>query len=349
MYIAFQILGLVVGMFIFYLLIVALIPGWSVPEQSLKRPDYQSPEKHEPVGSKKDVKFPVRGTNISAWLFMPENRSGPVPCIVMGHGLGGTKDCGLDKYAARFQRAGFAVLAFDYRFFGESGGEPRQLVRIPYQLEDWAGAIEYARSLAEVDPGKVALWGSSLSGGHVIVMASRDHEVACVAAQCPGLDGRATAKWAFERQGTWHVLHQVVHGQRDLVRSWLRLSPHKVPLVGKPGTVALMATPDAYETFGRIAPKDFINNACARIIIRGDKYRPVNHARNVRCPVLLQICDHDNVTPPSAVQQTTDQLGQYAEVKHYPIGHFDIYLDANFEQAMTDQVEFFRKHLLLQH
>jgi cephalosporin-C deacetylase-like acetyl esterase len=345
MYTTLTILGVIVGIFILYLLAVALIPGMAVPEQGIIRQDSQRPAALKTVSAKKEVGFQVKGTDLSAWLFLPNPRSTPVPCIVMAHGLGGTKDCGLDKYAARFQDAGFAVLAFDYRFFGQSRGEPRQLVWIPYQLEDWAGAIAYARSLEEVDDSRIALWGSSLSGGHVIVMAAKDHNIACAVAQCPGLDGRASAKWALEHQGLAYTLRQVVHGQRDLVRSWLKLSPHKVPLVGKPGTVALMSTPDAYESFGRIAPKDFINQACARIIIRGDKYRPLAHAKNVRCPILLQICDHDDVTPPSAVQQTINELGQYAEVKHYPIGHFDVYLDANFEQSIADQVDFFKKHI----
>ena len=346
MKIALIILGIAAGIIVSYFLIVGLAPGISVPRQSLRRPsDWQHRTGGSTYGSKKDVTFKVNGTTVSAWLFLPENRSGPVPCIVLGHGFGGTKDCGLDYYAAGFQAAGFAALAFDYRYFGESGGEPRQLVRIPDQLEDWAGAIEYVRGLAEVDPSKVALWGSSLAGGHVIIMAARDHQLACVAAQCPGLDGQASAKLAYERLGLGLGLRILVHAQRDLVRSWLGLSPHNVPLVGAPGTVALMNTPDAYETFGRIAPEGFINEACARIAIRGDHYRPVQDAPKVRCPVLLQICDQDSITPLSAVEETATNLGQYGEVIHYPCGHFDIYLGENLEKSLADQVAFFKKHL----
>ena len=82
-----------------------------------------------------------------------------------------------------------------------------------------------------------------------------------------------------------------MHAQRDLVRSWLGLSPHKLPIVGQPGTVALMTTPDAYAAFAELAPAGFVNEACARIAVRGDKYRPITYASRVRCPVLLQICD----------------------------------------------------------
>jgi pimeloyl-ACP methyl ester carboxylesterase len=129
------------------------------------------------------------------------------------------------------------------------------------------------------------------------------------------------------------------------VRSWLGLSAHKIPIVGKAGTIALITAPDAYETFSKLVPEGFINEACARITIRGDKYRPVKYARNVRCPVLLQICDLDTITPISAAKETEAGLGNYAEVKHYPIGHFDIYFRDNFEQSVKDQLVFFEKHL----
>jgi pimeloyl-ACP methyl ester carboxylesterase len=263
----------------------------------------------------------------------------------MGHGFGGTKDMGLESYAIRFLEAGFAVLIFDYRHFGESEGEPRQLLWIPYQLEDWSSAITYARGLKQIDPAKIALWGTSLSGGHVIATAAKDNQIACVVAQCPGLDGRASGEMFFDRVGIGHLLRMAMHGQRDYLRSLLGLSPHKIPIVGKPGTIACLTTPDAYDHFRKSVPASYINEVCARIFIRGDKYRPVKQAQNVRCPVLLQICENDTLIPISAAEETERQLGKYAETIYYPIGHFDIYIGANFEKAVNDQVLFFKKHL----
>jgi len=340
-----QVIAILIVVLAVYLLIVALVPGLSVPSQELnrvRRPDEAVEAKPPP--SRRDVSFAVKGTSISAWLYLPSALSAPVPCIVMGHGGGGTKDMGMETYAVRFQEAGFAVLAFDYRHFGKSGGEPRQLMWIPYQLEDYAASVEYARSLKEIDSAKIALWGTSASGGHVIVIAAGDHRIACAVAQCPGLDGRASASMAFKRDG-FANLPLLVHGQRDLVRSWLGLSPHKIPIVGKPGTRALMTTQDAYDGYSKLVRLDFVNEACARIAIRGDKYRPVKKAKNVRCPVLLQICEHDSFTPLSAAEEAERCLGEYAEVKLYPIGHFDIYSGEDFERSLSDQLEFFKKHL----
>ena len=330
-----------------YLLFVGLVPGFAVRAQTLKRPaGFREADDGPSYGQKKDVGFKVKGVRIDAWFFPAENASGPTPCIVMAHGLGGTKKCGLDRYAAEFQKAGFAVLAFDYRYFGGSGGEPRQLIRIPDQLEDWAAAVEYARGLKEVDPARIALWGSSLSGGHVISIAAGDPGIACLAAQCPGVDGEASGLAAFKRMGLKQMLRLVVHGQRDLVRSWLGLSPHKIPLIGEPGTVACINAQDAHDKFGLIAPPGFINEACARIAIRGDKYSPVKYAAKVGCPALLQICDRDELVPRQAVEKTADKLAGPVTVRHYDIGHFDIYLGVNFDKAVADQIEFFKEVLV---
>ena len=97
----------------------------------------------------------------------------------------GTRDMGLMPYAERFAAARMAVLAFDYRHFGTSGGQPRQVINIRQQLEDYQAAIRFARSVEGVDPERIALWGTSLSGGHVIVVAATDPRIAAVVSQVP--------------------------------------------------------------------------------------------------------------------------------------------------------------------
>ena len=246
---------------------------------------------------------------MSAWLFLPRKVSAPVPCIVMAHGFGGTKDMGLEVYASRFQQAGYAALVFDDRALGESGGEPRQLIRPQSQLEDYAAAIEYARGLHQVDSERIVLWGTSYSGGHVIMTAARDRRIACVIAQAPGLDGRATGRMIVKREGWGFMLRMLLHAQRDMFRSWLGLSPHTIPIVGPPGTIACLNTPDSMHAFAALATSRLRNEVCARIWLEGGGDRPVQYAQDVRCPVLLQICDHDDTTPASAVRETERRLG----------------------------------------
>src|SRR6478752_1701674 len=104
-----------------------------------------------------DVRFASGDADCAAWLYRPEGVS-PAPMLVMGHGLGAVRGMRLDAYAERFASAGFAALVFDYRHFGASGGEPRQLLDIRRQLEDWRTAVAHARGLEGVE--KVGLFGS---------------------------------------------------------------------------------------------------------------------------------------------------------------------------------------------
>jgi dienelactone hydrolase len=338
------VLGIIIGVIILYLAIVTFAPGFTVPRQPLGEPkDVGEEEFKEPPPFRTDVTFEVKETKISAWLYLPEDLSTPVPCIIMGQGFGGTKDILLERYAIRYRNAGYAVLVFDYRHFGTSEGEPRQLMYISYQLDDYRAAIEYARGRKEIDPDKVVVWGTSASGGYGIFLAAEDKRIAGVVSQCPGLDHKASEQMFLEKLGIGHMLKLFVHGQRDMMRARLGLSPHKIPLVGKPGTMAFLPVAEAYEGYSKIVSKHFVNEVCARIVLRAHGFDPVKHIQNVGCPVLIQICDYDKLAP--LRPETVAELIKYAEMKRYPIGHFDIYEGENYERAVSNQLEFFEKIL----
>jgi hypothetical protein len=139
-----------------------------------------------------DVRFRSGAEECGAWLYRPEDE-GPRPIVVLGHGLGAVKEMRLDAYAERFLAAGFGALVFDYRHFGASGGEPRQLLDIARQLEDWRAAVSFAHGLPWVDPDRVAIFGSSFGGGHAILTAANDPRIAAAIAQCPFTDGLSSA------------------------------------------------------------------------------------------------------------------------------------------------------------
>src|ERR1700736_1726676 len=147
--------------------------------------------------TRRDVAFPSSGDECRAWLFMPDAERPPL--VILGHGLGATREFGLEPYAQRFVDAGIAALVFTYRHFGDSGGRPRQLLDIKHQLADWAAALAYARSLDGIDRERIALWGTSFGGGHVIEAAARDGAVAAVVSQCPFTDGLAASRAASPR------------------------------------------------------------------------------------------------------------------------------------------------------
>jgi pimeloyl-ACP methyl ester carboxylesterase len=263
----------------------------------------------------------------------------------MSHGFGGTKDMLLESYALHFVAAGLAVLTIDYRYFGASEGEPRQLFFISNQLEDLSAAVEYARGLEEIDPNKIALWGTSASGGYGLVIAARDKKIACVCGQCPALDSERDGHEAVRREGMAFFIRLFVHAQRDMGRSRFGLSAHRIPIVGKPGTLAMITAPGAFDGYASLAPPGFVNEVCARAILRTQGFSPLKAARDVDCPVLLLACEKDNLVSLASVLETAENLGDLAEVKRYPIDHFDIYQGEHFERSVGDQLAFFTRHL----
>lgn len=123
-----NLIGIFLGIIIIYLAIVIFSPGFNVPKQPIPGLKSAAKEKNnKSPSSRMDISFEVGGSIIKAWLYLPVDVSGSVPCIVMNHGFGGTRDWILENYAMRFQDAGMAILTLDYRHFGESEGEPRQL------------------------------------------------------------------------------------------------------------------------------------------------------------------------------------------------------------------------------
>lgn len=294
-----------------------------------------------------DVAFSSRGTTCRAWLYQPDpSTQGGAgrPCIVMAHGFGGTRDAGLEPYAHRFAAAGLAVLLFDYRHFGASDGEPRQLLSVRRQLQDYATAIAFARSLPQVDPRRVAVWGTSFSGGHALVTAAQVPGIAAAVAQCPMMDGLAAVRNIVAYAGLGSLLRLTAHGLLDLCVAPFG-GTRLIPIVGKPGELAMMSSADAEAGYRAIAPPDFQFDVAARIALSAGLYRPVKSAARVRCPVLLQICDKDSVAPVTAVDDVARRLGPLAEVRRYPIGHFEPYLPPHFEQSVSDQLEFLARHL----
>lgn len=299
---------------------------------------------HEPT----DVRFHVEGEALAGWWFQPATPArSPCPCIVMAHGLGGTRDAGLVPYARAFAEAGFSVLLFDYRHFGASEGEPRQLVSVRRQLADWQGAIDFARQQPGIDPQRIALWGSSFSGGHVLVAAARDGGVAAVSAQGPMMDGLAAVLNVVGYAGIGGILRLSTLALRDQLRALLGGTPLYAPIVGRPGETAAMATADAYDGYRAIAPPDWRNELAARLALQLPLYRPLRHARRLPCPVLIQVCGRDSVAPPEAAEKVASRAGGRAELRRYDdLGHFDIYVGDGFERSCSDQIDFFQRQLL---
>ncbi|MCE3030583.1 alpha/beta hydrolase [Streptomyces sp. CMSTAAHL-2] len=258
-----------------------------------------------------------------------------------------TKEPATDQFAARFHEAGFAVLAFDHRRFGASGGTPRQIVRFDEQIADWHAAIECAATLPGVDPDRIALWGFSLAGGHVFRVAADHPRLACAIAQTPLVDGRAVAPHALRSMTPGAALRLFGRGVADALGGLVGRPPLLVPTAGARGSVASLTTPDALDGDRALDPgrrhTGWEQTVAARIVLRLGGYRPGRHASRIRCPLLVVVCDQDRSALPAPAVRAAGEAPA-AEVVHLTGRHYAPFLESH-EEAVAAELSFLEKHL----
>jgi pimeloyl-ACP methyl ester carboxylesterase len=283
---------------------------------------------------RRDLSFPVDGDGCAAWLYQAAGGTGAAPIVVMAHGLSGTRRDGLGPFAERFAEAGIAALLFDHRGFGDSGGEP-DLFHPARQLEDWRAAIAFARSLPNLDPDRVATFGSSMGGGNALAAAAEDRRVAAAVSQVPFID----------------ILRQAHRPPPSvLARSLLAaiLARH-LPAVGRPHEAAFINAPGGEEGWRHVVAggedSGWRNRVSARWLL-DRPYRPARHAAKLHCPWLLCVGEADRVARPGPAIAAA-RRAPFGELRTYPgVDHFDIYDGPEHEAVVADEVEFLRQHLL---
>lgn len=311
------------------------------------------------LGERTDVAFDSGGEQCRGWLFRPDAKTaipagespdaasdavsaGTVPCVVMAHGLGATKEGKLADFAARFVEAGAAALVFDYRHFGDSDGVPRELIDIKLQHEDWQAAIAHARTLDGIDPNRIALWGSSFSGGHVIWTAARDPRIAAVVAQIPHTSGPA----GVLATGPKRIAYFAYAALRDQIGRLFGREPFYIPVIGPPGSMATLTTDGAEKLYRDMYPAgwEIPNRAAGRLGLWLGAYSPLRDAAKVRCPLQVVIGETDTITPPAPARKVVDRAPR-AELVTYEGGHFDAYFGETFEQISAAEAEFLAHNL----
>jgi uncharacterized protein len=297
------------------------------------------------------VTFRSAGVELDGWHFNGtgtafEGASGR-PVVVMAHGLGGTKDSGLEPFAAGLAEAGLDVLAFDYRGFGASSGTPRQSVSMAGQLDDYRAAMAAAARLPGVDPQRLVLWGVSLSGGHVLAAGAGREDVAAVVSLTPLVDGRAAARLALKHHRPSTMLRSTGAGLRSRVSALRGGEPVLMPVVARPGELGALTLPGHLESYLALAGPTWRNEVDASVGFELGNHRPARHAASLRCPLLVQIADFDRSAPPRASAKAAE-AGR-AEVRHYPCDHFDVWPGRDwFEPTLEHQLHFLRRHLGVQ-
>lgn len=285
------------------------------------------------------LEFPSHGMTCRGVLYTPNADSRNLPCVVMAHGFGLTHASGLAPFKEAFCNAGYAVFAFDYRYFGESDGQPRQTLSPRKEVADWLAALSFARQLDRIDGSRICLWGTSFSGGLVIAVAAKDGRVQCTISQCPMVDGLASLLGVIGYAGLMQAMRLTYHGTVDWLRRGLGMSPRYIASAGRPGELGMMTAEDCQEGYVPLLADNALNYVAAGVSYEIPFFRPIRLAAKVACPALVLICDHDTVAPASAAAKAAGRMPN-SEVKHYPVGHFDVYRGEALVQSIEDQLDF---------
>ncbi len=299
-----------------------------------------------------DVSFISRGKKLAGWHYPPTSDAlaseRGAPAVVMAHGLSMTRDCGLAQYAERFAAAGMNVLVFDYRCFGDSQGQPRELVSARQQVQDYRAALDYARQLPGVDPQRVALWGTSYSGGIAVQCAYEDGRVAALVIQVPNLDNAATG-WFMARhlartdplRGLWIVWRSVL----DLLGGLVGLGPAYVRAVARQGEQAAYVNDESMDCIEQIRGPLWQNRLATRDFAWLPIFRPIKHVKDIRCRVQIFAAERDDLTPSRPAFEAARIAGERAELHPYPVGHFGVYVGELFQEIVAKQTEFLAREL----
>lgn len=266
------------------------------------------------------------------------------PVVVLAHGLAGTQDAGMFPFAEAFAAAGLHAVTFDYRGFGASDGEPRQVVSLAGQVADLHAAVDAAKRLPGVDPTRVVLWGISLGGGHVVSVAADRDDVSALVSVVPMVDGLAAARLAARHHSAGQLLASTGRGIASAVRRRAGRGPAMIPVVAHPGEAGALTLPGAYEDYHAIAGPTWRNEIAADVVMELGTRAPAKAAAAVAdIPWLVQVADFDRSAPLHAAMKAA--FAGRAEVRHYPGDHFDLFAGKPFHEPAVEHA----LHFLLRH
>jgi uncharacterized protein len=296
---------------------------------------------------REDVEFNADGVTLRGWLYTPDAATGSSPAVVMSHGFSAVKEMYLDRFAEAFADAGLAALVYDNRNFGASDGEPRQEIDPWAQVRDYRTAITYAATRPEVDSSRVGVWGSSYSGGHVLVVAATDRRVKCAVCQVPLVSGHDNFR-ALVRADFIPAFREQFDADR--MARFRGDPPAMVPVVdADPLAPSALPTPDSYtwftETHETRAPS-WRNEVTLRSVEMFTEYEPGTYLPWISPTPLLMCVAHDDVLTPSDLAIAGyERAREPKKLVILPGGHFDAYVDG-FDVAASAATEWFTQHLV---
>ena len=292
--------------------------------------------------ARSDHRFRCGDAWCAGTLYLPRGGAIP-PAVIMGGGFAGTQDVALPEFAAHLAEAGIAVFTFDYRFFGASGGAPRQLVDPKAQLADWHAAIAYVSREASVDGRRLALLGASLGGGHALIAASQSKNVTAVVAMVPLVDTRVEAQAGYF--GAAWLARLLAFAWGDLWLAGLVGDTLMIPVMVPHGQFGMIVDDAAFAALKHLAGSSptYKNEVAARSIFTFDDFNPAIQAAGLDKPALLIASKTDRFAPfsASAAFASKQRNRQLIEIS---CDHFEVYTPPCSDKALGAVLAFLRTH-----
>jgi fermentation-respiration switch protein FrsA (DUF1100 family) len=294
-----------------------------------------------------DVEFDAEGVTLRGWLYVPDGAPGPVPTIVMAHGFSAVKEMYLDRFAEAFGEAGLGALVFDNRNFGASDGEPRQEIDPWEQVRDYRHAITYALTRPEVDADRIGVWGSSYSGGHVLVVGAIDRRVKCVACQVPLISGHRNARRIVRAD---YIAAVGAMFDADRAARYAGEPPAMIPVVDEdPAAPSALPTPDSHTWFtetGATRAPSWRNEVTLRSVEMFWEYEPGAYIQWVSpTPLLIVVAAGDHLTVSDLAIEAYERALEPKRLVVLPGGHFEAYT-TGFDGAAGAATDWFTTHLM---
>ncbi|KAI9036911.1 alpha/beta hydrolase [Aspergillus affinis] len=284
------------------------------------------------------------GTTLRGWFYPQVEKS---PCVIMTHGLGGVRHYWLPDFADRFQQAGYNVLLYDNRNWGDSDGLPRQESNPTLQQTDYYDAFNFATSFHSVDDARIVYWGTSFSGGNVLYAAAVDKRIKAAIVQCPAVSAE-TRSLAFNDSipGILNERARITAGSE----------PERVPLIAEtleaarsgnntalfPGVHAYEHVRGLYDCGGRWENYVTVQTQLNMLAFEG----PGLAHRISPTPLLMVVPGNDILVTTASQMAAYEKAREPKQLLYMDgAGHFDIYTGNWFEENIKVQIEFLGKWL----
>ena len=291
---------------------------------------------------KKPVSFYSEGVTLVGDVHYPddrrpdERRAG----IVLCHGYTGVKDLYLPDNARVLNEAGYVVMTFDYKGWGDSGG-PRSRLAPHSRVADVQAAVTFLSTLPEVDPERLGIYGTSYGGATVVWVGAIDTRVKCVVSVV-GIGNGARWMRSVRRPDEWHDLQeraardrvkQVLEGESEFVGREEILLPDRQS--AELAAAARRNNPAAVSTI----PLEYVDQTT--------QFNPEWVVERIAPrPVLFITTDNDRLVPPEESRELYAHAGEPKKLvvlKGY--GHYEVYAEPAFSEVMQATVDWFSQYL----